>query len=125
MTAEAGGPLPRSLSAFLGFLLELLRSGFVCFGVLCRLVDQLLSHTSPLGFRGGSGYPGLTSGFCVSPPGPDAVTPPVPPGTDLKCPHLQTPATKMLLLALPHFICSIYNNAAAISSQVDDDVTVL
>lgn len=94
------------------------------------MVDQLLSHTSPLGFRGDSGYPGLTSGFCVSPPGPDAVTPPVPPGTDLKCPHLQTPATKMLLLAAQIVTATlhlfpVYNNAAAILSQVDDDVTVL
>lgn len=67
---------------------------FVClFGVLYSLVELLLSHTSPQGSHEGSGCPGLTSGSCVSPPGPDEATPLSPPGTGLRCPHLQTPGT--------------------------------
>lgn len=71
-----------------------LKLGFVCFRVLYCLVDLALSHTSPLGFRGGWGCRGLTSGFCVSPPAPGAAMPPSPPGTSLKCPHLQTPVSQ-------------------------------
>ncbi len=55
-------------------------------------LHEVLIHTSPPGAREGWGFPGQTSGACVSPPEPDAETLPSPPGTDLWSPRPQTPA---------------------------------
>lgn len=51
----------------------------------------LVSRTSPLESRVGSGCRGQTSGACVSPPEPGVRRLLSPPGTGLSSPHLQTP----------------------------------
>lgn len=89
---DGWGPSRHALVLFLVFCWSY--GLFVCFRVLHCLVDLVLSHTSPLGFRGGWGCQGQTSGFCVSPPAPDAAMPPSPPGTSRKCPRLQTPVSQ-------------------------------
>lgn len=99
----AGAAASPPLKCLSWVLLYLLRLGFVWRTV--QFGWPLLSHTSPLGSREGSGSPAPTSGSCVSPPGPDGATPPSPPGTGPRCPRLQTPETaaEKRQLLIPEF----------------------